>query len=132
MTKSPLPRGIRNNNPGNIRETGADWLGQNGDDGAFCIFIAPEYGIRAMARIFANYRKRGISTIEQIIMTWAPPSENNTQAYIAAVAHECESMAEAMVNDALMPRFIAAVIRHENGQQPYSLEQIQSSIAAAA
>ena len=49
-----LPRGIRNNNPGNIRH-GANWQGLNPKgrdiDSAFCVFTAPIYGIRALAKV---------------------------------------------------------------------------------
>ena len=55
-----LPRGIRNNNPGNIRH-GANWLGLNPNgrniDSAFCVFTAPVYGIRALAKVLVNYKR---------------------------------------------------------------------------
>ena len=41
-----IPRGIRNNNPGNIRH-GNDWQGISKEqpDPAFCTFVSPEYGL---------------------------------------------------------------------------------------
>lgn len=54
------PRGIRNNNPGNIR-WGENWQGLKKDgkerDSSFCVFESPEYGIRALAKILINYKK---------------------------------------------------------------------------
>lgn len=69
-------RGIRNNNPGNIRR-GEDWKGLVRDgqdtDEAFCRFVAPEYGIRAMVLILRRYRqKHNLNTISEIIRRWAP------------------------------------------------------------
>ena len=76
------PRGVRNNNPGNII-AGDTWLGRTGTDGKYVKFKAPEYGIRAMGRVIRTYRKQHkINTISSIIKRWAPPSENKTQKYI--------------------------------------------------
>ncbi|WP_367672819.1 structural protein, partial [Serratia symbiotica] len=92
MVNNKPPRGIRNNNPGNIR-WGDDWKGLLPDkqrtDKSFCQFSTPEYGIRAMIIILRNYQKKhGINTISGIIHRWAPTSENDTQAYIDSVSQE--------------------------------------------
>ncbi len=54
------PRGIRNNNPGNIRH-GENWQGLNPNsrsiDAAFCVFNTPVAGIRALAKVLINYKK---------------------------------------------------------------------------
>lgn len=80
-----LPRGIRNNNPGNI-EDGIAWDGLDvaGDtDPRFARFLTPEMGIRAMVKIFITYeRAYGLKSVAQIITRWAPPVENDTQTYI--------------------------------------------------
>lgn len=81
-----LPRGIRNNNPGNIRH-GANWLGLNTNgqdiDSSFCVFTAPVYGIRALAKVLINYKRiHGLNTVRQIVSRYAPPNENQTTAYI--------------------------------------------------
>lgn len=65
------PRGIRNNNPGNIR-WGSDWKGLKKDgkqqDPSFCIFKTPEYGIRALAKLLRNYKQLyGLNTPRKII-----------------------------------------------------------------
>lgn len=90
MQGSDKTRGIRNNNPGNIR-WGDDWQGlvpqAQRTDKSFCQFIKPEYGIRAMIIILRNYqRKHRLSTISGIINRWAPTNENDTQSYINSVA----------------------------------------------
>lgn len=126
-----IPRGIRNNNPGNIDRTGVRWQGMADDqstDSRFIVFTAPEWGIRAIARVLATYRARGLMTIQQVISTWAPPKENNTAAYIAAVSRAVNYPATAPLSAAQIPGLIAAIIQHENGQQPYSAEQIAKGI----
>lgn len=87
MTKR-IPRGIRNNNPLNIR-IGNAWLGErdNPTDPAFEEFVTIEYGYRAAFYILRRYIRRWKKdTIASIISTWAPSSENNTQRYIDCVA----------------------------------------------
>lgn len=127
-------RGIRNNNPGNIRKTSTPWQGLAPvqDDPEFFKFIAPEWGIRAMARILYTYRGRGLDTIREIVTTWAPPHENNTAAYIENVAAWTGIPADRPVNYATeLTGLIAALIRQENGRQPYDAETIQKGIALA-
>lgn len=125
------PRGVRNNNPGNIRADGTAWRGLKGNDGAFCIFDTPENGIRAMARIIRNYGKRGIRCLSDIISTWAPPIENNTDAYINAVCKQCDVEPNTNLTESMFPDLIKAIIEHENGEQPYSDEQINAGITGS-
>ena len=83
-----IPRGIRNNNPLNIR-IGNTWLGErmNPTDQAFEEFVSIEYGYRATFCILRRYIRRfHKNTITAIVSTWAPASENNTQRYIDFVA----------------------------------------------
>lgn len=79
------PRGIRNNNPLNIRK-GNNWQGERPTqtDPSFEEFQSLEMGIRAAFIIIRNYMKRRINTPRKIIETWAPRSENNTAAYISS------------------------------------------------
>lgn len=84
-----LPRGLRNNNPLNIRKSNTPWLGKiiQGTDPAFEQFKSLEYGIRAALVNLRTYIKRDrLDTIPRIITKWAPANDgNNTQAYIEAV-----------------------------------------------
>ncbi|QBQ80920.1 putative virion protein [Escherichia phage vB_EcoS_HdK1] len=140
------PRGIRNNNPGNIR-WGDNWKGlvpeNKRTDRSFCQFIDVKYGIRAIARILLNYRNRegmkrvgnkGIDTVREIISRWAPPNENNTEAYIQSVAKACGVGAEqpiSVTDDKIMLAIVKAIIKHENGVQPYSDEVLLAGIHMA-
>lgn len=131
-----VPRGIRNNNPGNIRKTSQAWRGEiEGDDEAFETFRTPEHGIRALARILLNYqRKRGLRTVGDIISRWAPPSENDTDAYEAAVAVSLGVRVDDRLdleNLVTLRQLVKAVIYHENGRQPYPDKLIDDSVALA-
>lgn len=82
-----IPRGIRNNNPLNIR-IGNKWLGEVpcSTDNQFEQFTRMEYGVRAGFRLIKRYIERyHLNTIKLIVSRWAPPSENKTDAYIASV-----------------------------------------------
>ncbi len=138
------PRGIRNNNPGNIRLSGDKWQGlaEVQEDPAFFTFKSPTYGIRAMARILIAYQDRhGLDTVEGIVRRWAPPSENDTDAYIRHVsdlmsdACECLDVDPDEVIDVhdyhTMRPLVEAMIRHENGVQPYSGKQIDKGLVLA-
>lgn len=88
MAKTTTPRGIRNNNPLNIRK-GCKWIGlrPTQTDKEFCQFTSMVYGIRAGFITLRTYIcKHKCNTIEKIISRWAPRNENDTAAYIKAVA----------------------------------------------
>lgn len=134
-----LPRGIRNNNPGNIRH-GANWQGLNLNsrkiDPAFCVFTTPVYGIRALVKVLINYKKiHGLNTVRQIVGRYAPPNENQTTAYIQSVAKQLGVYPDTVIDieeRGVLTVFIKAVIRMENGIQPYSDETIQQGIELAS
>ena len=80
------PRGLRNNNPLNIRHSADRFQGEiKGTDKAFKTFISMSYGYRAAFVTLATYNSKGCNTIEKIVTRWAPPKENNTVGYIANV-----------------------------------------------
>ena len=87
--ESKLPRGIRNNNPLNIRRSGDNWQGLRAlqEDREFCQFSSMAYGWRAAFVILCKtyYGKYKLKTIRALITRWAPPKENNTEAYIRRV-----------------------------------------------
>jgi hypothetical protein len=80
------PRGLCNNNPLNIRHNSDVFQGEiKGTDKSFKTFSSMSYGYRAAFVTLATYLSRGLNTIEKIISHWAPPNENDTDSYIAAV-----------------------------------------------
>lgn len=120
-------RGERNRNPGNIdRHPDTKWQGASPDqsgDPRFVVFTAPEWGIRALAKTLLTYQNHdGCKTIRQIVSRWAPPGENNTGAYIAAVAAGCGVAPDDVIDAdtvAVMLPLAKAIIVHENGENPY-------------
>ena len=126
------PRGLRNNNPGNLRLTDTTWPGEvTGKDQAFKTFATPEDGIRGIFTSISKKQARGLNTIEQIINSYAPPSENNTQQYINAVAKQAgldPTQPLDLSNKDLASKIIAAIITHENGKNPYSIQHIRTAL----
>lgn len=117
------PRGVRCNNPGNIRH-GAKWQGLADvqDDPDFCQFKDPTWGIRAMATTLIAYQdKHALNTVEGIINRWAPPNENDTTAYVNAVCNSAGFGRRQQLDlhryDRLRP-LMEAIIVHENGNGP--------------
>jgi len=77
-------RNWRNQNPGNVRSNSIQWDGKIGSAGGFCIFSNPEFGRRAVRKILSNRRKEN-KTLSEAISSYAPQSENNTNAYLKDV-----------------------------------------------
>ncbi|HEB8582094.1 hypothetical protein [Klebsiella pneumoniae] len=130
------PRGVRNNNPGNLEASSSNpWIGQTGSDGRFAKFETPEHGIRALGRNLISYQRQGIDTVGEIINRWAPPSDNNdTVAYIKAVCAQLGVTANQPLdasNPDTLQALCAAIIKHENGTQPYSPDQLSTGVSAA-
>lgn len=126
-------RGIRNNNPLNIERGGDQWEGMAPvqSDSRFLVFTDAVFGIRAAARILANYAKRGANTVEKIVSTWAPPNENDTEAYIKFVTQQTGFKRDQVMNKSAghyVP-LLAAMIKMENGINPYSNETIAKGVS---
>lgn len=148
MSKT-LPRGIRNNNPGNIDfNPRNNWQGQLGyEEGVakprFARFDTAENGIRAMTKLILNYRgkdgmpgvgQKGIDTVKEVINRWAPPVEDDTGVYYKTVARSVGIAYDAPIDFKSQPtmiRLITAMIEHENGQQPYPREVIAEGVRRA-
>ncbi len=133
---TPQPRGIRNNNPGNIRWSSSAWQGLDKDgkskDASFCVFVSPEYGIRALAKLLFNYyNKYNLKTIRQIINRYAPTNENNTSAYVKHVCDKVGVLPDDKIQLSDFKKLIEGIILHENGIQPYSDEVIKKGLSLA-
>jgi len=136
-TQVKISRGIRNNNPGNLRRAIDPWQGlaETQTDTEFFVFQSPIYGIRALARTLINYQdKHGLRTIRQIIERWAPSAENDTVAYMKAVSDETGFAPDVVLD---MHKYehlkavVAAIIHFENGQQPYTGAQVDKALVLA-
>lgn len=134
---SKLPRGIRNNNPGNIRHSNEKWKGQcKGGDAAFKSFISPEYGIRAMTKILLTYQsKYKLDTLYKIISRYAPHVENDTDAYARYVANgagvELYTVISLKEDKNLLIRIVDRMIRLENAGYKYDKEVIKKGVELA-
>lgn len=128
-------RGIRNNNPGNIRHSSTKWQGQSATqtDSAFVQFVTPEYGIRALSKVLDTYSaKYGLNTVRGIINRYAPPSENITGAYVSAVAGALGVSPDQVIDvKGSKAKLVAAIIKHENGLNPYALATINTGVTMA-
>lgn len=134
----PKVRGLRNNNPGNLRISKDPWQGlaAKQTDPEFFTFVDAPYGIRAIARTLVTYQdKHGCRTVAQIIKRWAPPEDkNDTKAYIAAVARKVGVHPDTPIDVqdyAVAEPLVKAIIVQENGQQPYSQAQIDKGLLLA-
>ena len=116
-----ISRGLRNNNPLNIRRTKTQWKGLSavqGDREFFC-FTDACWGYRAAFITLRNYCLRhGLTTLRQWIGRWAPPVENDTEAYIRFVSAKTgvDADADICIDDAnVMCSVVAAMSHIENG-----------------
>lgn len=141
-----MKRGIRNNNPGNIR-VGDPWLGLSEHsrmtefqrmESSFCVFCEPEWGLRAMIIILRKYQnKYNLFTPFEIIKKWAPPEDNNdVTSYAKAVAQAVgiEITDKLDLNDNnKMISVLKAMGKHENGVKlPYHEIQYQAALVLAS
>ena len=118
-----IPRGYRNNNPLNIRNSSEKWAGEirPSQDTAFKQFKSMGYGFRAALKLLRNYIGKGYNTITKIINRWAPPSENNTGSYIKNVSTRSGIPADEVISRDDREKLIAiayAMAISENGQAP--------------
>lgn len=116
-----MTRGYRNNNPLNMRHDNDKWQGeiQPSQDVAFKQFESMAWGYRAAFKLLDNYRKHnGCRILSDFIDRWAPPSENDTGAYVATVARRA-GLSDVTHIDTLdgdtMRRVVAAMSFVENG-----------------
>lgn len=126
----PVPRGIRNNNPLNIR-IGNVWLGEvnNPTDREFEQFVHMTYGIRAacvLIRRYINHYK--LTTPKDIISRWAPRSENDTSNYVRIACGHSQLSPDTPISYTDKPtvcRLLAGMIQVECGQpiDPAIIEQ---------
>jgi hypothetical protein len=136
MSSTSGTRGIRLANPGNLRH-GEPWQGMSEDqpDPDFVKFTAAQFGVRAMGRTLLTYKKKNVLTVRAIIGRWAPPVENDTDAYVDHVAQLLGvTPDEAIdVDDCeIALKLVKAIIKHENAnQQPYSDKMLLEGLRMA-
>ena len=110
--------GINNNNPGNIRS----------QSGGFMKYKTLGEGINAMHKQLLRYQdKYGLNTISEIVNRWAPPSENDTAAYIRDISKYTGFGPNQSINlhdPAVLAALQAAMIGHETGNRSFSAARL--------
>ena len=126
MNSKVEPRGIRNNNPLNIRK-GNNWKGERSvqHDRAFEEFESMTYGLRAGFIILKKYMSgyygltQKFNTIELMIRRWAPPTENATRKYVDSVSEKTgipPGRHLSFTNKTVMVDIVSAMVEVECGQ----------------
>lgn len=125
-----MPKGMRNNNPGNIRISSNPWQGKIplsvNTDGAFEQFEAYVWGIRAMIKNLLSYQKKGWNTLRGIIEHWAPGSDgNDTNAYLNYVVQKTGLPPDAVLtfNQPTVRAIVIAMTHVENGRDAVTVDQ---------
>jgi len=123
-----IPRGIRNNNPGNLVISRIPWKGKvpvnQNTDGVFEQFTQMEYGIRAMIMDIRNdIKKYGLDTIRKLLTEY---TKTDLESYVKTVCR----ITGHKENDKIIPdedticALIAAMSFVENGGYYITDEQI--------
>lgn len=127
-------RGLRDNNPGNLRYYASiPWNGQTGDDGnGYAVFDTAENGVRALGHQLQTFAGRGLTSVQAIISTYAPTNENDTAAYISDVSNRLGVGASQPLDVyGMLPQLADAIIHHEQGTQPFSMDDLTAWVYEA-
>lgn len=123
LNQSSLPRGIRNNNPGNLKIAPISWQGKipvaQNTDGTFEQFNELRYGIRAMIMDVTSDVRKGQNTIRKLITEYAPESDSNlTTTYINFVSQKTGIAPDTIISPTTdtMRKIVKAQIQLENGE----------------
>ena len=125
---------MRHNNPGNLRAAPT----AVGVSRGFAVFSSALEGFVAMGGLLQRYASRGIDTVASIISKWAPPSENNTGAYIAQIARALGVDPNTHLNlrdPGVLSQIMAAIAHVESGKDPWSkdlMDQAARSVLGGA
>jgi hypothetical protein len=111
-----LPRGIRNNNPGNIKDDGTAWQGKVGSDGVFIIFSDMGWGCRALAQSLVNMIAKGFNTVDLLIRQWSATDQDAYVANVSAAAG-LDPNAQIPLDTTTLAAIMRAIITQENGEQ---------------
>lgn len=144
--------GVRLNNPGNL-EWGAPWEGLVPRENSryyktgtapqqrFCEFKDAASGIRAIMRTLITYADKrkaadgsAIDTVREVVSRWAPPTENNTNAYAAHVAKLMGVHPDEPINVKDYQTaygLVTGIIAHENAGYAYPAAVVEEGLRRA-
>ena len=139
----PIARGLRNKNPMNLDYVASiKWVGLIGIEPPspgitprFCLFDSMMHGIRAGVIDLHTIVARGNAskTVAGIISAWAPPSENDTAAYIKFVCAHMNALPDSpvdMTDPGHVTTLADAIMRQENGSTQVDTYILSSDIQA--
>lgn len=131
-----VPRGIRNNNPGNLKHVVSNnWVGLTGSDNTgFCVFSRMSFGIRAMAIDILGDWKEGKKSVDALIREYSPDDRvNNYIRFVSSRLGVHRHEALDLTHIALVRRLIVAMIKFENGakQEWISIADLESGVHQA-
>ena len=99
------------------------WKGQVGEEDGFCVMDTPLDGLRLLAyQLLVDERRHGRATVRAICSSWAPPNENDTEAYVAGVAKRIGLDPDAFLDfsvSGVLEATMGAVVVQEDGSDPY-------------
>nr|WP_317631706.1 hypothetical protein [uncultured Flavobacterium sp.] len=124
-------RGLRNNNPGNIRISSSSWLGKiKGYDTSFETFEKLWHGVRAtMVNLNTYQSKYGLYTLREMLTRWAPANENDTDkyvSYVAGVTGYAENLPLDLSQKSVMLKVVKAIFEMELGQNNAKLITVET------
>jgi len=129
------PRGIKNNNPGNIKISGSGWTGKvsPNTDGTFEQFDTAENGIRALAKLLVKYyADYNLLTVKDILDRYAPGVENDSVAYVDFVSNKMGVQPDDQLTfPNQLTALVNAIIKYENGINPYPFIVVSNGIQSA-
>lgn len=132
-----MPRGLRNNNIGNIKISASNWKGkvpkEENTDGVFEQFVAKKYGDRALLKLlYTYYSKYDLNTIREILNRYAPNSENETSSYVQFVSDRMGMNADSGLNlkdKSVLFKLAESIGYFENGQKALSQSEFEEAYA---
>lgn len=150
-TENSQVRAVRCNNPGNIERAGGNkWQGlmplsemtdEQRNEQRFCVFKSPKWGFRALERTLITYQDKRraddgsiIDTVTDIILRWAPPKENDTEAYIKSVCKQTgftRNQTLDLHTYADSAPLVKAIAVHECGGWFFSQDDLDSGLRLA-
>lgn len=128
-----MTRGEALHNPFDLELDGIEWNGliSTGTDTTFCEFIDDLHGLRAGFVNLKSQLREGFDTLETLITKFAPPSENNTIAYITAVSARTNIGKDAVLTLSELKNVGIAIIHQEQGECIYSDALINNALSLA-
>lgn len=128
-------RAERNNNPGNLEFRGQSGAVPEDGSGRFAKFGSASEGVSALVKQFQRYGSRGIDSLDKIISKYAPPNENDTQAYIDVLSQKLGVAPGEKLdlnNSDTLSTLVKGISRHESGSDFLSNQDVLSGINMAA